>query len=160
MKKSQPVARDPSVGGWIVAALPPVAFMVLSKMVVSMRPAQQPNELPESESEAANGALPVAALPAVEEPETDTVPQPETRAEPEPQPEPSTSGEELPKPRRPHRVRARSLTSAAKVEKAAKELGVEATPAEIAARAGVSESTARRHMPGRVASPPGVLASA
>ena len=50
-------------------------------------------------------------------------------------------------PHRLRRVRARSLTSAAKVEKAAKELGSDATPAKVAARAEVSVSTVRRYMP-------------
>lgn len=58
----------PTVGGWIVAAALSVAFMILSKMVVLMRPTQQPRESPGSDSEpAANDALVFAEPPAAEE---------------------------------------------------------------------------------------------
>jgi hypothetical protein len=50
------------------------------------------------------------------------------------------------------RTRPRTLTSAAKVAKAAAKLPV-GTVAQVAAKAGVSESTARRYMPVTVASP-------
>ncbi|NYF54682.1 hypothetical protein [Micromonospora purpureochromogenes] len=52
------------------------------------------------------------------------------------------------------------LTNAAKVEAAPIELGPDAKPAQIGAKAGVSESTARRYMPKKkdsLASPSGAL---
>ena len=137
-----------SVFGWIVAAMPSIAFMVLSKMVVSMRPTQQANELPAGAGKTLTVLASVGESPMAEASATEVSPAPKVM------PEPASKRKVLAEtePHRPHRVRARSLTSAAKVEKAAKELGSSAMPAEIAARAGVSESTARRYMPGSKAS--------
>jgi hypothetical protein len=150
----------PSVGGWTVAAVPSVAFGVLSKMVVSMRPAQPARDSPNVVGELAADAAPAAVQVAnweerrpparVSNPETASPNAPELKAQPEP--EPDKPSEPKPQAPLPNRVRARSLTSAVQVEMAVQELGPTAMPASIAARAGVSESTARRHMPKRVPS--------
>jgi hypothetical protein len=147
----------PSVGGWIVAALPSVAFAVLGKLVVSMRPEQQPNESPEVRIKASVVSDRPTETPACGGLEEIPAPQPELTSAPElaREPEPATSPEPQPEaqagptPRDPrqHRVHPRSLTSRAAVEKAAKELGSMASTTAVAARAKVSESTARRYMP-------------
>lgn len=159
---AQLAQAQPSVFGWVVAAMPSAAFMVLSKMVVSMRPAQSIGELSAGKGEvvatiaeptAVKGSQPEGSGMAETEPEPRAQPgvdvTPESASDPQPDVVPNSEPEAPVKsePRRPHRVRACSLTSAAKVEKAAKELGSSAMPAAVAARAGVSESTARRYMP-------------
>lgn len=108
----------PSVGGWIVAAAPSVAFMVLSKMVVSMRPAQ-----------------PATARPTISTPPPTSGPGPLQSA-----PVPQSIRSRTP------RVRPKSLTSQAQVRAAFAALGPDATAAQVAARANVSESTARRYL--------------
>lgn len=147
----------PSIGGWIVAALPSVAFAILSKLVVSMRPEHQPNESPEVDIDAgvagdppneppATGLLEGVVVPHLKpQPATEPVDGPESPVSPEPKSEDQAA----PKPQGPrqHRMRPRSLTSRAAVEKAANELGSMASTTAVAARAQVSESTARRYMP-------------
>jgi hypothetical protein len=144
-----------SVFGWIVAAMPSAAFMVLSKMVVSIRPTPQAatTEVVVDEEHARFVGFDepsiFSELDLEEQPSPDADIEPEPADEPEPdaQSETSPAASSEPEPYRPHRVRPRSLTSRASVEKAARELGAEARPAEVAARAGVSESTARRYLP-------------
>jgi hypothetical protein len=140
----------PTVGGWIVAAVPSVAFMVLSKMVVSMRPAPQPIASCTTGDAAPARAVRVPA--STEEPVLpDTSgPQLEQKSDPVPDVEqavPALPTAKQPEQVRPKPMRPRSLSKALEVEKAARELGPEAMPAAVAARAGVSESTARRYMP-------------
>lgn len=138
---AQLARAEPSVFGWVVAAMPSAAFMVLSKMVVSMRPTQQANEFPTGDGKALTVPTSVKESPMAEAWERKALSASEVT------PEPASEAKSEPAPHRPQRVRAHSLTSAAKVQKAAKELGPGAMAATVAARAGVSESTARRYMP-------------
>jgi hypothetical protein len=146
-----------SVFGWIVAAMPSAAFMVLSKMVVSIRPTPQTatTEVVVDEEHARFAGVNEPSifseldLEEHQAPDTGIDAEPVDEPEPEAQPTPRPTAQPALEPHRPHRVRPRSLTSRASVEKAARELGAEARPAAVAARAGVSESTARRYLPKR-----------
>ncbi|SIN14319.1 DUF2637 domain-containing protein [Micromonospora cremea] len=131
--------------GWLLSAVPALAFIGLSKLVLSGLPApvaepakEPPAELPPTDVEAPLDPW-IYSEPAVM-PEADVKPA---------------------ATRHPvRRVRPKVLTNAAKVEAAAAGLGPDAKPAQVAAKAGVSESTARRYMPKKgtgVASPSGVL---
>ena len=136
----------PTVSGWLVAAVPTLAFMALTKLVLSMRPIEQLDGSVAADSNVVTDDLsPSVESPLPEEPTTAKAYQ--VQPNPQPAPNPAVTAPPVIETGRPHRVRARSLTSAAKVDKAAKELGPEAMPAAVAARAGVSESTARRYMP-------------
>jgi hypothetical protein len=149
----------PSIFGWIVAAMPSAAFMVLSKMVVSMRPAQVTEPSLENSDLVAvhvpaggSPAAEVAELPAAKDSltpgaQTAQADAPRSDASPASPSEPEALAESNPKPRLPQGTRPRSLTSRAKVEEASRELGESASPTQVAARAKVSESTARRYMP-------------
>ena len=150
---AQLAQAKPSVFGWVVAAMPSAAFMVLSKMVVSMRPTQQGSELP---ALASVGELPVARESAREASRTQEV-RPESPAESGP-PEPAP----LPPIRRSTRGKRgglpASLTNAGKVAATVKKLGVDTPIAKIASEAGVSVSTARRYLPvGQAAASPSPL---
>jgi hypothetical protein len=135
----------PSASGWLVAAVPTLAFIALTKLLLSMKPvrAAEPCEAkPVKIAERPKGTL--TALDAHVAPVKPT-PREDERA---------AARLRLAPPVRPkvdaapatRRVTAKSLTNAAKVTAAVTELGADAKPAQVAVKAGVSESTARRHM--------------
>lgn len=121
----------PTAMGWLVSALPALAFLGLSKMVLSGKV--------EAEKQSAAVVTPAPAPPPAVIP---PAPQPApavTPARPVPVKRPSDVSEPA------RRATPRALTNQANVA------GVfaknpNATPAQIAALAGVSESTARRYM--------------
>lgn len=143
---AQLAQATPNLAGWIVAAMPSVAFALLSKLVVSMRPAQDAVEVLEGSNESA--PTPKSGLA---EAWTDVTQPPAHELHQEREPakgrETDMATEADLEPRTNRRALARSLTSRTSVEKAAQELGAGAMPSAVAARAGVSESTARRYMP-------------
>ncbi|NED58702.1 hypothetical protein G3I24_48435 [Micromonospora aurantiaca] len=146
---AQLAVATPTFFGWLVSAAPALAFLGLGKMVLAGVTAKQSD--PVVEEPPAIPPPPVDVEPVVE-----TVPDPKVDVMPEPvvDVEPAATHHPV------RRVRPKVLTNAAKVEAAAIELGPEAKPAQVAARAGVSESTARRYMPKtkpEVASPSGAL---
>ncbi|RZU77608.1 hypothetical protein EV384_6339 [Micromonospora kangleipakensis] len=120
---AQLAVAKPGPSGWLLSAVPALAFMGLSKLVLSGKvpPAKQ--------ATAGNPASQVTPVKLADvKPVVADVSEPVKRASP------------------------KVLTNAAKVEAAAAKLG-KATAAEIAAEAGVSESTARRYMPRPAAVP-------
>ncbi|MFG1602805.1 hypothetical protein [Actinoplanes sp. NPDC049265] len=148
---AQLAQAESNVFGWIVAAMPSAAFMVLSKMVVSMRPAQPTPALETIVGEHHPKVAPVVEPSVSSEPEPEEWRSPALEREPEPingpQTEPEWQVAPESKPHLPRRVHPRSLTSRTAVEAAAKELGSHASVTAVAAHAQVSESTARRYMP-------------
>jgi hypothetical protein len=147
----------PSLSGWVVAAVPTLAFTALTKLLLSMNPAisaspvvENPPALP---AEAAIDGGPLSGRDEVGLPSSapkDPADIPVVKAA-RPKRAAASSGAGASPP--VQRVRPRSLTSAAKVGSAVTELGPDATPTQVAAKVGVSESTARRHMPKPVTSP-------
>lgn len=111
-------SANPNVTARLVAAVPAVSFLLAVEVLARSGKPLLVDELP---------AEPVEVTP---EPVAPVTPPPT-----EPDAKPSAS-----------RPRPRSLTSAQKVAKAAAKLPA-GTVAQIAARAGVSESTARRYLP-------------
>ena len=147
----------PSLSGWVVAAVPTLAFTALTKLLLSMKPATTASPIA--------GSLPVLTAEAVVDGEPpsgrdgsappppaskDAADSSEVNAAPSPGAA-ASSRDVATSPAK--RVRPRSLTSATRIEAAVAELGPQAKPAEIAAKVGVSESTARRHMPKQLTSP-------
>ncbi|MFI5492512.1 hypothetical protein [Actinoplanes sp. NPDC051859] len=167
---AQLAVAKPGVSGWIVSAVPSLAFLGITKMCLSLMPIVTPAAATTlQEIRVATGAT--EAL-SVGEPQTtaesssagrDPVlpPQPHSSfAAPEPTVDrQANNAAPSERPRRARtvtsaqRVRPRSLTSAAKVEAAWKALPAGASVEQIAVKAGVSVSTARRHLPSREADP-------
>ncbi|WP_073839574.1 hypothetical protein [Micromonospora sp. CB01531] len=145
---AQLAVATPTFFGWLVSAAPALAFLGLGKMVLSGVTAKRPDPVVEEPPV-------VTPPPADVTPVIETVPDPKVDVTPEPvDVKPAATRHPV------RRVRPKVLTNAAKVEAAAIELGPDAKPAQIAAKAGVSESTARRYMPRskpEVASPSGAL---
>ena len=129
----------PSLSGWVVAAVPTLAFMALTKLLLAMKPVMAAS--PVADEPAALARQP-SLTSAADNPKVDA-----TRPAQAAMTSPITDSRRTVK-----RARPRSLTSATRIEAALAELGPTAKPAEIAARVGVSESTARRHMPKQLAS--------
>ncbi|WP_436971000.1 hypothetical protein [Micromonospora coxensis] len=134
---AQLAVAKPGISGWLLSAVPALAFMGLSKLVLSGLPADQPKQELTAE-------LPLVKPPAVHD--TEPAPDPWLLSEPITE-EPVLTPAPAPRRNRVRRVHPKVLTSAAKVGAAVAELGPDAKPAEVAAKAGVSESTARRYMP-------------
>ena len=91
----------------------------------------------------ASGPVTVEPAPASEPIDVDAITEPEVTPEPEPQPDQSDVSE--PDPVTPPKRQRRALTNATKVQRAAARMPG-ATVAQVAAKAGVSESTARRYL--------------
>lgn len=121
-----------SPSGWVVSAAPMVAFMLLTKLVLALlAPANEPS--PALAALARNAVT--LKRPATSRPETPPTPNAVTTKSPEPS---GVGRRSLPP----------SLTAKAKVAAAVEALGLDTPIAVIAAKAGVSVSTARRHLPG------------
>lgn len=126
-----------SLSGWVVSAAPMVAFMLLTKLVLALLAPVAP----------ANELLPAAAVPrAVPKPAVSR--QPATKGKPATQPTADAAGGTSPMPTTgPRSALPPSLTGRSKVAAAVATLGPDAPIADIASKAGVSVSTARRHLP-------------
>lgn len=123
---AQLAVAKPSITGWVLSSVPALAFMALSKLVLSGKV-----ETKSADVRPAASTVVIAARPTAQ---ADITPSPVR---------PSCNADEPAIP--VQRVRARVATNADKVQKAAARMP-DATPAEVAAKAGVSESTARRYM--------------
>lgn len=156
---AQIAVAKPSPSGWLLSAVPALAFIGLSKLVftgaisVDSEPAESVVTLDELESgteeytepDPWRHALPIEATgqvppgPATERATSAVVAEYGNN--------PDGASESPRAPAAARRVRPRALTSASNVEAAAAKLPADATLAEIAAEAGVSESTVRRYLP-------------
>ncbi|MEU7711051.1 hypothetical protein AB0B03_03840 [Micromonospora chalcea] len=134
---AQLAVAKPGPSGWLLSAVPALAFMGLSKLVLSDLPADQPKQELTAE-------LPLVNPPSVHD--TEHAPGPWLLSEPITE-EPVLTPAPAPRRNPVRRVHPKVLTSAAKVKAASAELGPDAKPAQVAAKAGVSESTARRYLP-------------
>lgn len=120
---AQLAVAKPGISGWLLSAVPSMAFLGLSKLVLTTKVDAKPAVL----VDAALVAELTPEIPAVDAaPVASVTPEAATR-------------------RVAKRVTPRVLTSAQKVWRAAAKLEG-ASPAQIAAKAGVSESTVRRHL--------------
>jgi hypothetical protein len=144
-------AANPSIGARAVAAWPAIALLLVVELMIR----KGKTETPESSMECMQTSVTPPEIPRAS---TDTNPESAgTTSEPL-----ETTGEANGELRLPvQRVSARNASSRAKVEQIARRMP-SATAAQIAAKAGVSESTARRYLPrvdSTVASPTAVGAA-
>ncbi|WP_433530753.1 hypothetical protein ACQPYA_00995 [Micromonospora sp. CA-263727] len=158
---AQLAVAKPGLSGWLLSAVPALAFMALVKLVfartpaVAAQPARNSTEGPESATAASATPDPATAVPdALAAPA-----RPVVTAPPRPRPPAVPPGVRLlpvvarvgTPPAAPDTLAA-PPTTAARVSAALAE-APDATPAQIAARLGVSERTARRYMPAAIAPP-------
>lgn len=136
-------SANPDITARLVAAVPAISFLLAVEVLARIGK-------PAPASAVAVPAVTAVAVPAVEPAPADPWEYAETAPA---TPVVTTVPDAKPRATRP---RAKSLTTAAKVEKAAAKMP-DAKPAQIAAKAGVSETTARRYMP---APAPAVMPSA
>ncbi|GIE94059.1 hypothetical protein [Paractinoplanes rishiriensis] len=148
---AQLAQAEPTAFGWIVAGLPSAAFMALSKLVVSMRPAQHAVEVSAANSQTGAVIAPVVTAPVAEAAEPDGSRTRKTKPEPSPMPATrhaaATSKSSEPSAAARRRSLPATLTRKDQVVAAAKALGPGASVEAIASKAGVSVSTVRRHLP-------------
>lgn len=142
---AQVAVAVPSVSGWLLSAVPAIAFMALTKLVLrsgtaepalSLAAPERPAPTSDLSADPWERALPVAVqAPKHEDPSRRGATDDPVAAVPAVQAAP--------------RTRPKVLTSGPAVREAAAAAALPgtATIAEIAARAKVSESTVRRHLP-------------
>ncbi|GAA2185245.1 hypothetical protein GCM10009848_14150 [Micromonospora lupini] len=151
---AQLAVAKPGVSGWLLSAVPALAFMALVKLVFARTPALVPDPQGAT-ADASAGATPTGGTPRPREavPSPPGTPVPTVLAPPRPRPPVIPSGvRALPvvvrvgtTPTTPAPMAA-PPTTAARVSAVLAETP-EATPAQIAARLGVSERTVRRYLP-------------
>ncbi|MEU7905920.1 hypothetical protein [Actinoplanes sp. NPDC049118] len=166
---AQLAVAKPGLSGWVVSAVPSLAFIGITKLVLSLKPIARelpPEPVPEPIREPTTPVFPVTQEPVPVKAIFASAPEPETPYMPKRGTAPAETGPALSRntgqvdqatttPSRPgarpaapaKRVRPRSLTSAAKVEAAVAALPKNARVEDVAVKAGVSVSTARRYLP-------------
>jgi hypothetical protein len=117
----------PTPFGWLASAAPPIAFLGLTKLGLSIRPTDQPSTRPSTDAQPSFRSTTAPAPRGIAEPQDDGSKAP------------------APNPRR-KRNSPQLLTSAVKVKAAASKLPPGASAEAVALKAGVSVSTARRYM--------------
>jgi hypothetical protein len=139
----------PSISGWVIASVPTLAFMILTKLSLNMRPVTPVTPPASLATRTRTKPAPVPGTRPSSAPGVSAPPKAATG----PQEEPAASGRSQATPKPPRkRVTAKSLTNADKVIAAAEELGRKAPVKLIADKAGVSASTVRRHLQPKTAS--------
>ena len=127
------------VSGWVVSAVPMLAFMALTKLVISLL---SPAVERQGEQTANERQVNVGVTPEPRSADSPGAPRSPTPAARKKAPAGPRSGS---KPTR--RPLPPSLTTAGKIAAAVTKVGADATPAQLAAEAGVSVSTVGRHLP-------------